>query len=93
MPELAHLNNTEIHEPWRVNINTSYPAQIIEEQVARKKAADRVYGLRQNNTHHNLKSQEIARKHGSRKSGLRNLQFNKQKKQPLLDPNQLKLPF
>ena len=93
VPELAHLNNTEIHEPWRVNINTSYPAQIIEEQVARKKAADRVYGLRQNNTHHNLKSQEIARKHGSRKSGLRNLQFNKQKKQPLLDPNQLKLPF
>ena len=93
MPELAHLNNSEIHEPWRANINTRYPAQIIKEQIARKKAADSVYGLRQNNAHHHSKSQEIAKKHGSRKSGLRTMQFNKQKKQPLFDPNQLKLPF
>ena len=37
VPELAQLNNSEIHEPWQVNINTSYPAQIIKEQIARKR--------------------------------------------------------
>ena len=91
--ELTHVKNSEIHEPWRMNLKTNYPTQIIEEQIARKKAADRLYRLRKNNTQHHLKSKEIAKKHGSRKSGLRNMQFNKQKKQPLFEQNQLKLPL
>ena len=91
--ELTHLKNSEIHEPWHINRKTNYPTQIIEEQIARKKAADRLYRLRKNNTQHHLKSKEIAKKHGSRKSGLRNMQFNKQKKQPLFEQNQLKLPL
>ena len=52
VPELAHLAPSEIHEPWLRGRIKSYPEPIIQEKVARKKAADLLYGLRKNNTQH-----------------------------------------
>ena len=47
-----------------------YPMPIVDEKTARKAAAEKLYGLRKNNTAHKETAQKIARKHGSRKSGL-----------------------
>ena len=93
VPELAHLPMNEIHEPWKTNLAKGYPSPIIEESIARKKAASLIYNLRRTNSQHNKKSKEIANKHGSRKSGLRSKSFNKSKKKLLVKTNQLPLPL
>ena len=93
LPEISHLQTSEIHNPRRMEPFSGYPTQIVDEKIARKKAADRLYGLRQNNKIHSLKSREIIKMHGSRKSGLRNNQSQNKKKQSLINTKQLKLPF
>ena len=92
VPELAHLAPSEIHEPWLRCKIKSYPVPIIQEKVARKKAADLLYGMRKNNTQHNKISKEIVNKHGSRKSGLRSRTVNKIKNHQSIKPNQLTFP-
>ena len=62
---------------------------IIQENVARKKAADLLYGMRKNNSQHNKISKEIVNKHGSRKSGLRSRTVNKIKNNHSKKPTQL----
>ena len=92
VPELSHLAPSEIHEPWLRCKIKSYPVPIIQENVARKKAADLLYGMRKNNTQHNKISKEIVNKHGSRKSGLRSRTVNKIKNHQSIKPNQLTFP-
>lgn len=93
VPELTNLPPSEIHEPWKTNLAKAYPSPIIEESLARKKAAALIYNLRRTNSQHNKKSKEIANKHGSRKSGLRSRSFNKTKKEFLAKTGQLPLPL
>ena len=92
VPELSHLAPSEIHEPWLRGRIKSYPEPIIQEKVARKKAAHLLYGLRKNNTQHQKISKEIVNKHGSRKSGLRSRTVNKMKNHHSMKPMQLTFP-
>jgi len=65
------MDQAFIHSPWQAETQMNgYPMPIVDEKLARKAAADQLYGIRKNNAHHKKIAQEIASKHGSRKSGL-----------------------
>ena len=67
--ELRTTEQLFIHTPWEVvSEYNSYPLPIVDEKTARKKAADAIYALRRDNLLHRDKSQNILKKHGSRKS-------------------------
>ena len=71
IPELREMDQAFIHTPWQAASQMNgYPMPIVDEKTARKAAAEKLYGLRKNNTAHKETAQKIARKHGSRKSGL-----------------------
>ena len=71
IPELQEMDQEFIHMPWQATSQLNgYPMPIINEKSARKSAADKLYGLRKNNTIHKETAQKIVSKHGSRKSGL-----------------------
>jgi deoxyribodipyrimidine photo-lyase len=71
IPELRDMDQAFIHMPWRAAAQMNgYPMPIVDEKTARKAAADQLYGLRKKSTTHKETAQKIARKHGSRKSGL-----------------------
>ena len=66
VPELAHLDNQSIHVPWSSNTATpGYPTPIVDEAVARKHAADKLYALRKCSGHRKH-SKKIVKKHASR---------------------------
>ncbi len=69
IPELRHIKHDLIHMPWKnpAQLN-GYPMPIIDEASARKIAAEKMYGLRKNNSAHQILSQKIIHKHASRKS-------------------------
>ena len=70
IPELNNISQEFIHTPWKVfpQIN-SYPMPIVNEEIARKAAADILYGLRKYKSHKET-ARKIFNKHGSRKSFL-----------------------
>lgn len=71
VPELHQMPLANLHTPWQQPDKIgSYPLPIIEEKLARKQAADQLYGLRRDDTHKQT-AKHIVQKHGSRKSGLR----------------------
>ncbi len=71
IPELRDMDPEWIHTPWQAPSQMAgYPMPIIDEKTARKRAADRLYGLRKNNQQHQAIARRIIDKHGSRKSGL-----------------------
>lgn len=71
IPELADMPVADIHTPWKMpSFMNGYPMPIVDEKIARKAAADRLYGLRKNNSQHKQEAHAIVAKHGSRKSGL-----------------------
>ena len=71
IPELRHMDPEWIQTPWQARSQMGdYPMPIIDEKTARKRAADRLYGLRKNNKQHQALAREIIHKHGSRQSGL-----------------------
>lgn len=79
IPELSHMDRAFIHTPWERQCQMNgYPMPIIDEKTARKQAADKLYGLRKNNTAHKKIAEKIVSKHGSRKSQL-NRKVDKQK--------------
>lgn len=68
IPELRATHPLFIHTPWEFALDMGgYPMPIVGEISARKKATDKLYGLRKNNAEHKLISQKIVEKHGSRK--------------------------
>ena len=90
IPELRKMDQDFIHTPWQAQSQMNgYPMPIIDEKTARKAAADRIYGLRKNNTGHKETARKIVKKHGSRKSGLartagkRKIKDTKQRELPL----------
>ena len=52
---------------------------VVDEKKARKAAADKLYGLRKNNTTHKETAKKIVSKHGSRKSSLTSTASQKKK--------------
>ena len=71
IPELRDMDQTYIHTPWQAcSQMNGYPMPIVDEKIARKTAADKLYSLRRNNTTHKEVAKKIVRKHGSRKSSL-----------------------
>lgn len=89
LPELNQVEQRYIHTPWLVPEQMgNYPMPIIDESIARKAAADKLYGLRKNNMEHKEESLKIVRKHGSRKSSRRPIKNKKIK-----DTRQAELPF
>ena len=91
IPELADMPAEFIHTPWRYAEKMGdYPMPIVDEKLARKQAADKIYILRKN-PNHKIESKKIAHKHGSRKSGIpRTIDALKTKK---LDNAQGELPL
>jgi deoxyribodipyrimidine photo-lyase len=70
LPELADMPQEFIHMPWKAPSQMNgYPIPVVDEKTARKAAAEKLYGLR-NNTAHKETARKIVNKHGSRKSGL-----------------------
>lgn len=71
IPELRAMDQEFIHMPWQAASQMNgYPMPIVDKKTARKSAAEKLYGLRKNNTTHKETAQKIVSKHGSRKSGL-----------------------
>jgi len=88
VPELAHLPDALIHEPWRAPSDLlsapqshcphapPYPERLIDHVEAGALARARIHGVRANAEHKSL-SRSIVEKHGSRKSGLKQISNGK----------------
>lgn len=69
IPELQTIDQKFVHMPWQASSQMNgYPMPIVDEKTARKFAAEKLYGLRKNNTIHKEAGKKIVKKHGSRKS-------------------------
>ena len=67
-PQLKQMDTTYIHMPWQAPLALNgYPLPIVDEKVARKKAADCLYGIRKN-SQHRTEAKRIVKKHASRKN-------------------------
>jgi len=70
IPELRSMDTSVIHTPWQAASQMNgYPMPVVDEKLARKAAADKLYGLRKNNVAHKAAARKIVTKHGSRKPG------------------------
>ena len=68
VPELRFASNEAIHNPTAANSRlTDYPCPIVDEKIARKTAAEKIYNLRRS-TSHSEHAKKVFIKHGSRKS-------------------------
>ena len=84
IPELKQMDTTYIHMPWQAPLALNgYPLPIVDEKVARKKAADCLYGIRKN-SQHRTEAKRIVNKHASRK---------KPRPKPSKPSDQTELPF
>lgn len=69
--ELANIDDSYIHTPWEAPEQMNgYPMPIIEEKIARKYAADKLYGMRRNSFAHKESAKKIIEKHASRRPAL-----------------------
>ena len=70
IPELKDMPLKYIHTPWECPLlMREYPMPIIDEKIARKWAADKIYSLKKS-ARYKQEADAIVYKHGSRKSGL-----------------------
>ena len=70
IPELKNMPQQHIHQPWEApEAMNGYPMPVVDEKLARKAAADKLYALRKT-TGHRKTARKIVDKHGSRKAGL-----------------------
>ena len=79
-PELARVPLPYLAEPWKMDISvqrmvacyigSDYPAPIVEEKAALKRAKDCLYGLRKTDEARD-EAGAVQARHGSRKSGLK----------------------
>lgn len=90
LPELHQVEQSYIHTPWLVPEQMgSYPMPIVDEGLARKAAADKLYGLRKNNIEHKEEALKIVHKHASRKVSSK----PRKKKKQIKDTRQGELPL
>jgi deoxyribodipyrimidine photo-lyase len=78
-PELTRVPLPYLAEPWKMDISvqrmagcfigTDYPAPVVDEKAALKRAKDRMYGLRKTDEARE-EAGAVQARHGSRKSGL-----------------------
>jgi deoxyribodipyrimidine photo-lyase len=78
-PELTRVPLPYLSEPWKMDISvqrmagcfigTDYPAPVVDEKAALKRAKDRMYGLRKTDEARE-EAGAVQARHGSRKSGL-----------------------
>ena len=82
VPELSHLTAAEIHQPWLLSTAPkTYPKPIVDEVETRKEASKRLYAVRRNPSFHGI-SEEIVRKHASRRNSRRKFSDKKRKSSP-----------
>ncbi|MEE3003176.1 MAG: deoxyribodipyrimidine photo-lyase [Pseudomonadota bacterium] len=80
IPELRDVPDEFIHTPWLYTASPlNYPAPIVDEKLARQEAAAKIYSVRKKISH-KVEAGKIAKKHGSRKSGLKNTVDRPEKK-------------
>ena len=78
IPELSNIPQKDIHTPWLSHAKLkNYPLPLVDESIARKKAAKKIYNIRNSKTFKE-QSKNIYMKHGSRKINFKNK--NKSKK-------------
>ena len=66
VPELTAMPTTLIHTPWlKPAMAAGYPPPIVDEKIARKAAADAMFGFRKS-SHHRRDARDVAERHGSR---------------------------
>ena len=89
VPELRELDTSLIHEPWKsVDDTVDYPDPCVNEKLARKRAADKLYTLRKGDDHYS-NAKKIVIKHASRKTRPKKKTTKKTKK----DNRQGELPL
>ena len=64
IPQLAAFPEEHIHEPWL--FQWDYPQPLVDEKIARKSAADRLYKIRKNAANKD-ETKQLLHKHGSRR--------------------------
>lgn len=69
VPELAHLPTPFVHEPWLADMQTAYPAPLVDHVQAARDAKAAITALRRDPAHI-APARAIVAKHGSRKAGL-----------------------
>ncbi|MEL6585540.1 MAG: FAD-binding domain-containing protein [Pseudomonadota bacterium] len=69
VPEIAHLPDATLQEPWTADTPVDYPAPLVDVAEAARLARDRVYAHRRTPGFREA-ADEVAAKHGSRKSGM-----------------------
>jgi deoxyribodipyrimidine photo-lyase len=98
-PELAHLPDDLIHEPWRADGDLlgvsaeTYPARLVDHEVAAAFARSQIYHVRAAKTH-KVASNAIQDQHGSRKSGIAQVGRRRTSKKPVAPaPKQIGFDF
>jgi deoxyribodipyrimidine photo-lyase len=76
VPELRHLPDAYVHEPWtwpnaHTLLGAAYPERIVDHQAAARAARQKMGRMRAN-PEARQQADRIQEKHGSRKSGVRN---------------------
>jgi deoxyribodipyrimidine photo-lyase len=91
VPEIAHLPQALIHEPWKAPLDLladlnifggngeSYPERIVDHNVAGAYARSQIYRVRAAPAHKPI-SDAVQNRHGSRKSGMAQVARRKTKK-------------
>jgi len=93
VPELAHVSDQHIHEPWIASnaqqiVGTIYPKRVFDHLAAAKTARERVWGVRRS-AEFRTEARAISAKHASRK----NRRGTGKKARRADNPAQLSLPF
>ncbi|WP_170560205.1 FAD-binding domain-containing protein [Ruegeria atlantica] len=93
LPELAHIPDQHIHEPWTASnaqqiIGTIYPRRVFDHLTAAKTARERVWSIRRS-AEFRIEAQAISAKHASRK----HKRVSRKSSRGAESQTQLSLPF
>ncbi|MEO0393911.1 MAG: FAD-binding domain-containing protein [Pseudomonadota bacterium] len=81
VPELAGLDDRDLHEPWRadpmtlhqagIRLDETYPERLVDHEAAARAARERIWAVRRGCEYRD-QADDIQQRHGSRKSGIKN---------------------
>ncbi|MCH2075312.1 MAG: deoxyribodipyrimidine photo-lyase/cryptochrome family protein [Rhodobacteraceae bacterium] len=66
VPEIAHLSDADLQEPWRAGSTPGYPEAIVDVTTAAREARERIFAVRKG-TAFRQEANAIVKKHASRK--------------------------